>query len=136
MKDIENVKLITAIKTPYLDTGEFDLDTYDHLVERQIEGGVQGIVICGTTGEVSRMRWSAGRARSTFGRQHKTGRRTRSECDDGSGAGEIIVSRTIEVDAEERRRIKHEVDYRSQRWSGRRRVGTSHRTCGCCKRLS
>lgn len=57
MKQIQDVKLITAIKTPYLPNGELDLECYDRLVERQIENGVQGLVIAGTTGEGHLMNW-------------------------------------------------------------------------------
>ena len=40
----------TAIVTPFAD-GAVDLPTLHHLVERQVQGGVEGIVPCGTTGE-------------------------------------------------------------------------------------
>ncbi|MDB2356116.1 MULTISPECIES: 4-hydroxy-tetrahydrodipicolinate synthase [unclassified Pseudoalteromonas] len=60
MRSLEQIKqasLITAIKTPYLSTGEIDLATYDDLVEQQIEAGVDGIVVGGTTGEGQLMNW-------------------------------------------------------------------------------
>lgn len=57
MKQIQEASLITAIKTPYLPNGQFDLETYDRLVKRQIENGVQGLVISGTTGEGHLMDW-------------------------------------------------------------------------------
>ena len=57
MKQIQEAKLITAVKTPYLADGEFDLKTYDRLIERQITNGVQGLVISGTTGEGHLMNW-------------------------------------------------------------------------------
>ncbi|MFY8328842.1 4-hydroxy-tetrahydrodipicolinate synthase [Pseudoalteromonas sp. ZZD1] len=60
MRSLEQIKqasLITAIKTPYLSTGEIDLATYDQLVEQQIAGGVDGIVVGGTTGEGQLMNW-------------------------------------------------------------------------------
>jgi len=57
MKNIQEARLITAIKTPYLENGKIDLKTYDRLVERQIAGGVQGLVIGGTTGEGHLMNW-------------------------------------------------------------------------------
>jgi len=60
MRSLEQIKqasLITAIKTPYLSTGEIDLATYDELVEQQIAGGVDGIVVGGTTGEGQLMNW-------------------------------------------------------------------------------
>jgi 4-hydroxy-tetrahydrodipicolinate synthase len=49
--------LITAIKTPYLENGEIDLNCYDALVEAQIAGGVEGIIVGGTTGEGQLMNW-------------------------------------------------------------------------------
>ncbi|MCP4298452.1 MAG: 4-hydroxy-tetrahydrodipicolinate synthase, partial [Proteobacteria bacterium] len=49
MEKVINARLMTAIKTPYLENGKIDLKSYDHLVERQIEGGVQGLIVGGTT---------------------------------------------------------------------------------------
>ncbi len=40
----------TAIVTPFLN-GEVDYIAFGHLIERQIEGGIDALVICGTTGE-------------------------------------------------------------------------------------
>lgn len=40
----------TALITPFRN-GEIDVDAFQALIERQIEGGVDGIVPCGTTGE-------------------------------------------------------------------------------------
>ena len=48
---------MTAIKTPYKGDGNIDLETYDWLVEEQIKNGVEGIVVCGTTGEGHLMDW-------------------------------------------------------------------------------
>jgi len=48
---------MTAIKTPYLEDGKFDLPTYDALVELQIQHGVEGLIIGGTTGEGHLMSW-------------------------------------------------------------------------------
>jgi 4-hydroxy-tetrahydrodipicolinate synthase len=42
--------LMTALVTPFKD-GAVDESTFRALVRRQIEGGVQGLVPCGTTGE-------------------------------------------------------------------------------------
>jgi 4-hydroxy-tetrahydrodipicolinate synthase len=41
----------TAIVTPFRDDGAIDWDAFDALVEAQVDGGVTGIVPCGTTGE-------------------------------------------------------------------------------------
>lgn len=40
----------TALITPFRD-GEIDFDALDRLIERQVAGGVDGLVPCGTTGE-------------------------------------------------------------------------------------
>jgi 4-hydroxy-tetrahydrodipicolinate synthase len=41
----------TALVTPFSDDGSIDWDAFDRLVQGQIDGGVSGIVPCGTTGE-------------------------------------------------------------------------------------
>ena len=43
--------LYTALITPFTDAGEVDEFALRRLVRRQIEGGVAGLVPCGTTGE-------------------------------------------------------------------------------------
>ncbi len=50
-EQLKSLSLITAIKTPYLENGDIDFDTYDLLVANQIDAGVEGIVVGGTTGE-------------------------------------------------------------------------------------
>ncbi|KAL6964986.1 4-hydroxy-tetrahydrodipicolinate synthase 2, chloroplastic [Sarracenia purpurea var. burkii] len=55
--DIKSLRLITAIKTPYLPDGRFDLQAYDALVNMQIENGVEGVIVGGTTGEGQLMSW-------------------------------------------------------------------------------
>ena len=57
MKRIKAASLITAIKTPYNAQGEIDLATYDKLVAKQIEAGVDGIIVGGTTGEGHLLSW-------------------------------------------------------------------------------
>ncbi len=57
MKQLKAASLITAIKTPYNTTGEVDLNTYDILVQKQIDAGVDGIVVGGTTGEGHLLSW-------------------------------------------------------------------------------
>lgn len=52
-----SARLLTAIKTPYLENGKFDLAAYDRLVEHQIQNGVEGLIIGGTTGEGQLMSW-------------------------------------------------------------------------------
>jgi 4-hydroxy-tetrahydrodipicolinate synthase len=44
----------TALITPFRD-GEVDVDALKALVERQIDGGIHGLVPCGTTGESATM---------------------------------------------------------------------------------
>jgi 4-hydroxy-tetrahydrodipicolinate synthase len=41
----------TALATPFTAKGEIDWAAYDRLLERQLRGGVSGVVPCGTTGE-------------------------------------------------------------------------------------
>lgn len=57
MKRIKAASLITAIKTPYNAQGEIDLATYDQLVAKQIDAGVDGIIVGGTTGEGHLLSW-------------------------------------------------------------------------------
>ena len=49
--------LITAIKTPYNESGTIDFNAYDRLVQRQIDSSVDALVVCGTTGEGHLMNW-------------------------------------------------------------------------------
>nr|GMD24792.1 4-hydroxy-tetrahydrodipicolinate synthase, chloroplastic [Ipomoea batatas]GMD26394.1 4-hydroxy-tetrahydrodipicolinate synthase, chloroplastic [Ipomoea batatas]GMD26584.1 4-hydroxy-tetrahydrodipicolinate synthase, chloroplastic [Ipomoea batatas] len=56
-EDIKALRLITAIKTPYLPDGRFDLEAYDAIVNMQIESGVEGVIVGGTTGEGQLMSW-------------------------------------------------------------------------------
>jgi 4-hydroxy-tetrahydrodipicolinate synthase len=57
MKRIKDASLITAIKTPYDVNGKIDLTTYDLLVAKQLEAGVDGIIVGGTTGEGHLLSW-------------------------------------------------------------------------------
>ncbi len=41
----------TALITPFQKDGSIDWNSFDKLIDKQIEAGVTGIVICGTTGE-------------------------------------------------------------------------------------
>ncbi|XP_059459002.1 4-hydroxy-tetrahydrodipicolinate synthase, chloroplastic [Corylus avellana] len=56
-ESIKSLRLITAIKTPYLPDGRFDLEAYDDLVNMQIVDGVEGVIVGGTTGEGQLMSW-------------------------------------------------------------------------------
>ncbi|EMS49361.1 Dihydrodipicolinate synthase 1, chloroplastic [Triticum urartu] len=54
---IKSLRLITAVKTPYLPDGRFDLEAYDSLINTQINGGAEGVIVGGTTGEGHLMSW-------------------------------------------------------------------------------
>lgn len=54
---IKKLRLITAVKTPYLANGKFDLPAYDRLIELQLQNGVEGVIVGGTTGEGQLMSW-------------------------------------------------------------------------------
>ena len=45
-----------AIVTPMREDGSVDFERFTDLVEFQIEGGTDAIIVCGTTGEASTMR--------------------------------------------------------------------------------
>ncbi|KAJ1413653.1 Schiff base-forming aldolase, active site [Sesbania bispinosa] len=51
IEEIRNLRLITAVVTPYLPNGQIDLETYDNLVNMQIANGADGILVAGTTGQ-------------------------------------------------------------------------------------
>jgi 4-hydroxy-tetrahydrodipicolinate synthase len=55
--DACNGRLITAIKTPYKANGKFDIEAYDRHVRSQIDNGVEGVIVGGTTGEGQLMSW-------------------------------------------------------------------------------
>jgi 4-hydroxy-tetrahydrodipicolinate synthase len=57
MKRLKAASLITAIKTPYTNSGDVCLPTYDALIEQQIAAGVDGIIVGGTTGEGHLLSW-------------------------------------------------------------------------------
>ncbi|KAI5067292.1 hypothetical protein GOP47_0017820 [Adiantum capillus-veneris] len=57
VEDIKKLRLITAIKTPYLPDGRFDLEAFDGLIHMQIKNGVEGVIVGGTTGEGQLMSW-------------------------------------------------------------------------------
>lgn len=56
-QSLEKAAVITAIKTPYLKSGLFDIEAFDAMVEEQISNGVEGLIIGGTTGEGHLMSW-------------------------------------------------------------------------------
>ena len=44
-----------AIITPFKENGDVNFDEFGKLIEMQIEGGTDAIIVCGTTGEASTM---------------------------------------------------------------------------------
>ena len=44
---------ITALATPFTAAGELDLDAWRRLLRQQLDGGTQGIVVAGSTGEAA-----------------------------------------------------------------------------------
>nr|AFK39799.1 unknown [Lotus japonicus] len=57
IEDVRSLRLITAVKTPYLPSGRFDLETYDNMVNMQIANGIKAILVAGSTGEGQLMTW-------------------------------------------------------------------------------
>jgi len=55
--NIQQHSLITAIKTPFDQKGNIDLDCFDKLVKQQIEYDVDGLIVGGTTGEGHLLNW-------------------------------------------------------------------------------
>ena len=45
----------TALATPFKEDGRIDFDSFDRLIEYQIDGGVEALVVCGSTGESATM---------------------------------------------------------------------------------
>jgi len=44
---------ITALATPFTAAGELDLDAWRRLLQLQVDGGTQGLVVAGSTGEAA-----------------------------------------------------------------------------------
>ncbi len=44
---------ITALATPFTAAGEIDLDAWRRLLRQQLDGGIQGMVVAGSTGEAA-----------------------------------------------------------------------------------
>ena len=55
MTNLELGGAMTALITPFTTDGDLDLDALRALVRRQIDGGIDGLVPCGTTGEAATM---------------------------------------------------------------------------------
>ncbi len=44
---------ITALATPFTASGEIDLDAWRRLLQAQLDGGTQAVVVAGSTGEAA-----------------------------------------------------------------------------------
>merc|ERR1712167_34589 len=55
--NLRKLRLMTAIKTPYQEDGNIDLEAFDAHVEHQIQNGVEALIIGGTTGEGHLFSW-------------------------------------------------------------------------------
>lgn len=44
---------LTALATPFGASGELDLDAFGRLIEQQLTGGTQGLIVAGSTGEAA-----------------------------------------------------------------------------------
>ncbi|OGG70973.1 4-hydroxy-tetrahydrodipicolinate synthase [Candidatus Kaiserbacteria bacterium RIFCSPHIGHO2_12_FULL_53_13] len=53
MKKIKLEGAITAIVTPFKKDGALDIDALKRLLKYQLSGGINGIVVCGSTGEAA-----------------------------------------------------------------------------------
>jgi len=82
---------ITALATPFTVTGELDLDAWHRLLQAQLEGGTQAVVVAGSTGEAS----------SLLEVEYDALLRTAVECVAGrvpvlAGTGQSSTAKTIE----------------------------------------
>jgi len=57
MKDFNQASVLTAIKSPFDTEGQLDLIAFDQLVQKQIDAGIDGLIIGGTTGEGHLLDW-------------------------------------------------------------------------------
>ncbi len=53
MKKLKLEGAITAIVTPFTQNGALDFDAMRKLIRYQLDGGINGIVVCGSTGEAA-----------------------------------------------------------------------------------
>jgi 4-hydroxy-tetrahydrodipicolinate synthase len=56
-QNIRKLRLMTAVKTPYKEDGNIDLEAYNKHVEHQKANGVEALIIGGTTGEGHLFSW-------------------------------------------------------------------------------
>ena len=82
-----------AIVTPFNESGsEVDYDSFRELLDFQIEGGVRGVVVCGSTGETATLSDEEYRAVVSFAQKHVSGR---AQVIGGIGASS--TSRAVEL---------------------------------------
>ena len=55
---LQKLRLFTAIKTPYTESGKIDIGAFDAHAQTQIDNGVEGFIIGGTTGEGHLFNWA------------------------------------------------------------------------------
>ena len=60
----------TAIITPFKSNGSYDEEGFQELLEKQVEAGVQGIVVLGTTGESTTITSEEKKRIIQFARKH------------------------------------------------------------------
>ena len=82
---------ITALATPFTAAGEIDLDGWRRLLQKQLDGGTQGVVVAGSTGE----------AAALYDIEYDTLLRSAVECIAGripvlAGTGQSNTAKTIE----------------------------------------
>ena len=51
----------TALVTPFDRRNRIDYSALENMIARQIEAGIAGLVICGTTGEPVTLEWRRGK---------------------------------------------------------------------------
>ncbi len=73
-KDIIFKGAATALVTPFDESGAVDYKTFAKLIDFQIEGGIDALVICGTTGEGSTLTDEEHRECIRFATEHIAGR--------------------------------------------------------------
>ncbi|KAJ4746747.1 4-hydroxy-tetrahydrodipicolinate synthase [Rhynchospora pubera] len=57
VEEIRKLRLITAMKTPYLPDGRIDLEAYDEMVKVQIAIGAEGVIVGSHAGEGHVLSW-------------------------------------------------------------------------------
>lgn len=90
VRALEITGSICALATPFTARGALDLDGFARLLDRQIEGGTQGLVVAGSTGEAHMLGESEYERLLAFAVEHVNGRLPVI-----AGTGEAATSKTI-----------------------------------------